>query len=119
MDPKHIILCVPSANFVVFGFLFGGFWGPDPLQEHFFRSKGARAPPRWLREDFATISDEFGLPFGGHFGAILEPCRHLAGKSGNADSPKGGFERGPESGSQKGMILGPPGRVSGGFTLAL
>ena len=99
MEPKQIILCVPSAHFVVVGFLFGGFGGPDPLQEHFFRSKGARAPPRWLREDFATISDEFGPPFGGNFGAILEPCRHLVGKSGNTDSPKEVFERGPESGS--------------------
>ncbi len=88
-DHAQILLCFPSAHFVVWGFLFGGFWGPDPLQEHFFRSKGARAPPRWPREDFATISDEFGPPFGGNCGAILEPCRHLAGKSGNADYKKG------------------------------
>ena len=48
-----------------------------------------------------TIFDGFGSPFGGHFGSILEPCRHLAGKSGHTDSQKGGLERGPESGSQK------------------
>ena len=104
MEQKQIILCAPSAHFVVFGFLFGGFWGPDPLQEHFFRSKGARAPPWWLREDFATIFHEFGPPFGSNFGPILEPCRYLAGKSGNTDSQKEGFERGPESGSQKGRF---------------
>ena len=109
MDQKQIILCAPSAHFVVWGFLFGGFWGPDPLQEHFFRSKGARAPPRWLREDFATISDGFGPPFGGHFGAILEPCRHLVGKSGHTDSKKGSLERGPESGSKKGPFWFLPG----------
>ncbi len=78
-----------SAHFVVFGSLFGGFWGPDPLREHFLRSKGGGAPPRWLREDFATISDGFWPPFGGNFRAILEPCRHLAGKSGHTDSKKG------------------------------
>ena len=109
MDQTQIILRVPSAHFVVFVFIFGGFGGPNPLQEHLFRSKGARAPPRWLREDFATISDEFGPPVGGHFGPILEPCRHLAGKSGNTDSKKGGLERGPESGSPKARFWYLPG----------
>ena len=103
-DHAQTLLCFPSTHFVVLGFLFGGIWGPDPLQEHFFTSKGARTPPRWLREDFATIADGFGPPFGGHFGAILEPCRHLVGKSCNTDSPKGAFERGPESGSKKGRF---------------
>ena len=72
-------------------------------------SKGCGAPPRCLLEDFATISDGFGPPFGGNFGAILEPCRPLAGKSGHADSHKGGLERGPESGSKKGPFWSLPG----------
>ena len=65
------------------------------------RSEVAGGSPRRLRDDFLTIFDGFGSPFGGHFGSILEPCRHLAGKSGHTDSQKGGLERGPESGSQK------------------
>ena len=41
------------------------------------------------------------MDLGLHLEAILEPCRPLAGKSGHADSHKGGLERGPESGSKK------------------
>ncbi len=62
------------------------FGGPTLSRSTFSGQKA-----QGLRDDFATISDEFGPPFGGHFGAILEPCRHLAGKSGNTDSPKGRF----------------------------
>ncbi len=91
------------------GIPFWWFWGPDPLREHFLRSKGCGAPPRCLLEDFATIADGFGPPFGGHFGDILEPCRPLASKSGHADSQKGGLERGPESGSKKGPFWSLPG----------
>ncbi len=57
------------------GVPFWWFWGPDPLREHFLRSKGCGAPPRCLLEDFATISDGFGL----HLEAISGPFWSHAG----------------------------------------
>ena len=89
MDQTQIILCVPSAHFVVFGFLFGGFWGPDPLQEHFFRSKGARAPPRWLREDFAKKSNEVGPPLEAISGLFWSHAGTLRAKVATQTPPKG------------------------------
>ena len=84
--------------------MFGTFRGGG-LRE----IRGRRWEPPAAQRRFLTIFDGFGSPFGGHFGSILEPCRHLAGKSGHTDSQKGGLERGPESGSPKSKFWYLPG----------